>query len=352
MRRMTIIAAIALAFGSLFYGGVGHVFATPPPPPRCSPYPECLDKPCPDPSKVCPPDDASDHYVSTYAWQEATTGTEVDQEFTGTSLPSGWFAQYEGTPGGCIPVSQGGDCNDTWSTANTVVGGGAVSMTTTCAAPGCTSGGIGQTTPTTTFGTATAVEARVTGASTNNTSWWSDNVLQMGQYCNNGVFNGTGCAWPPELDYMENGTGTTSSYNAFLHCYSGPDQVAGDPDNDNENNNTGDTDNDGDEDQIAQMKTPVTLDVGAWTTYELDWTSSFMDLWATQDGDSILEGSWLKSDTINAGGYYDTACQSYWPPSPNAALSLFFQSQIIGSSSPTVGTFGVQVDWVAQQPLA
>lgn len=316
---MRLLPAVAIAAGLTIVGAPGAANASP-----------HIGLPtCPETSQVCPPD--VNGYAQQYAWARPTTGAEVDQLFDGTSLPAGWFAQSVGTPGNCNT-----GCNDTWSTANTSVGGGVVSMTTTCSTPKyvsiCTSGGIGQDdwAYATTAGEATAITARVTSAGSG-THWTSDQVLQMAQYCNHGVFNGTGCAWPPEIDFMENGTGSTSSFNAFLHCYSGPGQM----------------------DQIAQHKSVVTgFNVGGWATYEVDWYPTQILVYATEGGVTHLEANWLKSTTTNVAGYYDTACSSYWPPTPNAALGIFMQSQLIGSATPYAGTFGLQVDWIAQQPLA
>jgi hypothetical protein len=340
MRRMASIAAIALALGMVIFGPAGHLTnAHAAPPPHCLPYPQCLH--CPDPSGICPPDGAS----PAYAWQQATTGTETDQEFTGSSLPSGWFAQSSGPPGGCYS-----GCTDTWSAAQTVVGGGVVSMATRCTTSGCLSGGIGQDQSAydTTAGEATAIEARVTGATsggTGSTSWATDNVMQMSQYC-------SGCTWPPEIDFMENGTGSLSSYNMFLHCYSGPNQQFGDPDGDGESPSTGDTDNDGDEADIAQQQNAaLSLNVGAWTTYEVDWTNEAITVYAVQSGVARVVVQWLRADLDSSFGYYDTACNTYWPPTPHAALGLFFQSQIVGHGNPTSGAYGLQIDWIAQKAL-
>lgn len=333
MRYMRLLPALAIAAGLTIVGAPSTAQAT-----------SHVGLPnCPETSQVCPPDEPG--YAMVYSWARATTGGETDQLFDGTSLPSGWFTQYVGTPGGC-----GAGCNDTWSTANTSVGGGVVSMTTTCSPVGhtsaCTSGGIGedQSDYSTPSGTATAIEARVTGAG-NNGSWFSDNVMQLSQYCD-------GCAWPPEVDFMENGTGTTSSFNSFLHCWSGPGQVAGDPDNNKENDNTGDIDNDGDEDTIAQQRQNTQASVSGWSTYEVDLYPSQILIYQTTSGVTHLRANWLRSTTTNFAGYYDTACNSYWPPTPNAALGIFLQSQLVGSGTPLHGLYGIQVDWVAQQPLA
>ena len=340
MRRMASIAAIALALGMVIFGPAGHVLhASAAPPPHCLPYPQCLK--CPDPSGLCPPDSSSPHY----SWIGGTTGTETDTEFTGSSLPSGWFAQSAGPPGGCYS-----GCNDTWNTAETAVGGGVVTMETSCTNGACLSGGIGQDQSAYSAypGTAIAVEARIIGATSGGTggsSWATDNVQQLSQYC-------SGCTWPPEIDYMENGTGSLSSYNMFLHCYSGPGQQFGDPDGDGESAYTGDTDNDGDEADIAQFQdAALSLDVGAWTTYEVDWSSSEIVVYAVQGGVAKVVVQWLRSDLDNAFGYYDTACNSYWPPTPHAALGFFFQSQIVGHGNPASGTYGMQVDWIAQKAL-
>jgi hypothetical protein len=325
MRCMRLLPAVALAFGL----STAHVGLPT----------------CPETSRVCPPDITG--YAQVYDWARATTGTESDQLFDGTSLPSGWFVQSLGTPGACNP-----GCDDTWSAANTVVGGGVVAMTTTCSmvthyVSACTSGGIGQSSAdgTTTYNTATAIEARITGAATDDVDFWTDNVLQMSQYCST-------CAWPPELDYMENGTGDADSFNAFLHCWSGPNQQFDDPDGNGETSKTGDVDNDGDMAQIAQQRTIVpAYNVGAWTTFEVDWYPTQILIYATQSGVTHLEANWLKSKTTNVAGYHNTACNSYWPPSPHAALDLFAQSQIIGTSNPASGTYGLEVDWITQKPL-
>jgi hypothetical protein len=334
MRYMRLLPAVALALGLSIVAAPTAAQATKHPGKHHVGLPTC-----PETSRVCPPDLPG--YAQVYSWARATTGTESDQLFDGTSLPSGWFVQSAGTPGGC---STG--CKDTWSTSKTIVGGGVVAMATTCTLSGCLSGGIGQSSAngTTSYGTATAVEARVTGAATNG-SYETDNVLQMSQYCSS-------CTWPPELDYMENGTGNADSYNAFLHCWSGPNQQPGDPDHNGENQQTGDIDNDGDEDQIAQQRTVVpAYNVGAWTTYEVDWYPTQILIYATQSGVTHLETNWLKSTTTNVAGYHNTACNSYWPPSPHAALNLFAQSQIIGSSNPASGSYGLEVDWIAQKSL-
>lgn len=298
-------------------------------------------------SDVCPPDYVG--YSGAYQWQRPVTGAEADTLMG--SLPSGWFEQSVGTPGGCSS-----NCVDTWSTGDVAFSNGVLSMATRCTGilehgiyvSSCTSGGVGQDEGdyATTAGDATAIEARVTGAGTNGTTWWTDNLAQLSQYC-------SGCAWPPEVDLMENSTGSLSSYNEYLHCWSGPNEQYGDPDNDGETTQTGDTDNDGDMDQVAQQKDEgISFDVGAWATYEIDWTSTQILIYASQGGTAHLEADWLRSTLVNFAGYHDTACNDYWPPTPHAALGLFLQSQLVGSTSPTSGTYGIQVNWIAQQPLA
>ena len=98
---------------------------------------------------------------------------------------------------------------------------------------------------------------------------------------------------------MENGTGSTSSFNAFLHCYSGPGQQAGDPDGNGETNATGDTDNDGDLTDPGGFKTIILARNVVNTAASVNrpiFTYYFRDALAT----SPTYGQWSHASTLTS----------------------------------------------------
>jgi hypothetical protein len=291
--------------------------------------------PCGDPSKICPPTVPEDIH---YAWLGGATGSQWADEFTSFNN-NVWFKQ------GIYPANNDA-VDELWDPANVTVGDGELQLKTDYSSADSTqceaqyhssscwiSGGVGQCAASAEdlCGTGgnepwlssgqVAVDMKITG----NNITGLDSTLEAGAYpwtyaggagCPQWTSGApTGCSWPPEIDFLENGSYALSSdeYDSYLHCFAGSDPDA------------------------SQLG--ISQDLTKWQVYEVDWTTSEIEIW---DNGSSPVATWSKSSS-------DAACQSDWPPSPVSAMGAFLEAQMFEANSSHSSTQTMLVDWVAER---
>ncbi len=328
-------------------------------------------EPCTDPSGMCPPSDASAYYPS-YSWMGPATGTYWQDEFTGNSVNSNvWQIQGQGGAGykaggsgtdqlwedssNTVSVSDGAvnlstyydsggnyesDCQRVWSTNNCWISGGLIqcgdASQGTCSSsfdPWMTSGQI-------------AVEAKVTNGVLGIDSdvqmggygWGNSSSTTFGPNCN--VLTTPECSWPPEMDVMEQNDNSLAAFSATLHCAgANPPWKTGDPPPDT---NTADSFSGG---ESGYLKTGG---VGAWNTYEMDWTSSSIKVFVNGGSTPVFQA--ISGGNLTGYGKTSQTLQcdpTYWPSSPSAAMGVFLQQSVRSTPGSQSDTSTLQVDCVA-----
>ena len=336
-------------------------------PPPCIHVGDHCYEPCPDPSGMCPPSDTG--YAPIYSWVGTGTGTYWQDEFTGTAINSSvWQEQGQGS----VSYGAGGSTVDNLYEPGAVqVSGGELHLMTyydtkeqyesAClslyGADECwIEGGVTQC-GNASEGTCTssyepwmtsgqiAIEAKVTTAVSGvdatiqeaGKGWGDQSSTTYGANCN--VYTTPECAYPPEMDIMENGNDTLANFSSTLHCAGANPPVKA--------SNTQDT--------IPYISDYLNSGgVGAWNAYELDWIGGatpemqvFVNggttpVWQAVDGGDL-------SGKDQSGSPWPIHCSTtYWPSSPSAAMGTFMQQVVLGSPGSTSDTSELDVDWIAE----
>ena len=323
---------------------------------------------CIDPSGICPPSaTAAPHYV----WSQCECTGGSSQEFTGSTLPSGFVAANSdsscatppyaahdysacyGVPsyGGSskpphsytawfspsqVSVSGGelhlrtswrtgdGECNAYWGEA--VFGTGRT-------APGCwISGSVGQRNGMWAWQTGAteefAFEAKWSGTANLANL---DSTIQVASYPR----------WPPEVDvaetdYTGTGTGPGRSFNSFVHC-----PASGKAQNVDGNDFSGDG---------SPSGVPISAGMTNWHTYELDISRSAITIYVDHQPRWTLneKDSWCTATIL--GGAKDRGSSSDWLPTSGATLGAFMEAVMLGTGDPnTSDSQTILIDWVAER---